>query len=230
MCVSKTGIDIARVKRASQYYLTLLNMGLTRETALKLVSQKYYLTKSELMVLYRCIHPTIESYYRRRKLIPPHEVRGKVLAVDGFNVIITLQSVIEGIPVCISSDGLLRDIMKSYRKFSYNPTVHNKIIETMVKYISILLPRKAVIVYDKQVSYSGVVASVTNSIIRKVHIEGQALVREKTDKTILEVGEVVASSDVVIVNKASKVFDLAYYIVLKENLITKPNIHVMKMI
>ncbi len=227
MSRNKKPIDIAKAKRASKHYLTLLDMGFTRETSLKLVSLKYRLTKSELMILYRCIHPTIESYSRLRKLVAPYEIKDKTLVVDGFNVLITVQSVLENIPVCISTDGLLRDIMKSYKKFSYNPTLHNKILQLILKHIKELSPKKVIIVYDKQISHSGVIASVSNNIINELNINGVAIVKERADKTIIETGEIIASSDVVIVNKASKVFDLAYYVVLKENLITKNNIHIM---
>lgn len=196
-------------------YKYLLNRGYSVKSSIQIVTARYQLNKLQYAILYRCIHPDSEAYSIRQKIVSIENVEGTYLLIDGYNVLITVDSGILGEPVFIGDDMLLRDIRKSYRKFEYNHEAHSKLIDLILKYIVKLKPKHILIILDEQISYSGKLASIFRAEIKNYNILGDACTARKTDTVLLgAIGDiVVASSDIVIVRKASKIFDLARYII-----------------
>jgi hypothetical protein len=88
----------------------LLNRGYPRETAVRVVSNHYCLSSEERHLLSRCVFSREEGEEHRRKLVRLEGVRGRTLGVDGYNVLITCESLLGGYPVIRCDDGLLRDL------------------------------------------------------------------------------------------------------------------------
>jgi len=199
-------------------YKYLLNRGYSVKSSIQIVTARYQLNKLQYAVLYRCIHPDSEAYSIRGKIVSVKDVEEAYLLVDGYNVLITVDSGIVGEPVFIGDDMLLRDIRKSYRKFKYDNEVHSKLIDLILKYVVELKPKHVSIILDEQISYSGELASAFRDKIKNYNILGDAYTTRKTDTALSgAIGDiVVASSDIVVVRRASKIFDLARYIIERE--------------
>jgi len=199
-------------------YKYLLNRGYSVKSSIQIVTARYQLNKLQYAVLYRCIHPDSEAYSIRGKIVSVKDVEEAYLLIDGYNVLITVDSGIVGEPVFIGDDMLLRDIRKSYRKFKYDNEVHSKLIDLILKYVVELKPKHVSIILDEQISYSGELASAFRDKIKNYNILGDAYTTRKTDTALSgAIGDiVVASSDIVVVRRASKIFDLARYIIERE--------------
>jgi hypothetical protein len=199
-------------------YKYLLNRGYSVKSSIQIVTARYQLNKLQYAVLYRCIHPDSEAYSIRGKIVSVKDVEEAYLLIDGYNVLITVDSGIVGEPVFIGDDMLLRDIRKSYRKFKYDNEVHSKLIDLILKYVVKLKPKHISIILDEQISYSGELASAFRDKIKNYNILGDAYTTRKTDTALSgAIGDiVVASSDIVVVRRASKIFDLARYIIERE--------------
>ena len=210
--------DMGKLCDAIADYKYLLNRGYSVKSSIQIVTARYQLNKLQYAILYRCIHPDSEAYSIRRKIVSVEDVEGAYLFIDGYNVLITVDSGVLGEPVFIGDDMLLRDIRKSYRKFEYQYEVHGKLIGLILKYIVKLKPKHILIILDKQISYSGELASIFRDEIKNYNILGDACTARKTDTALLGASGdiVVASSDIVIVRKAPKIFDLAKYIIERE--------------
>ncbi|RLE86419.1 MAG: hypothetical protein DRN04_19525, partial [Thermoprotei archaeon] len=80
-----------------------------------------------------------------------------------------------------------------------------------------LTPSNIIFFYDKQVSYSGEIASLTRSLGEELRYKINTIVSSRNDKTIITYSQqgIVSSSDIVILLKAKKIFDLAQYIIAK---------------
>ncbi|WP_297501032.1 DUF434 domain-containing protein, partial [Thermococcus sp.] len=87
----------------------LLNRGYRKKNALSFVANHYRLTAEERHLLARCVFPDSWMEEVRRKLLKPGELKGKTLAIDGFNVLITLESLLGGRAI-LCEDGLVRDL------------------------------------------------------------------------------------------------------------------------
>ncbi|WP_461865296.1 DUF434 domain-containing protein [Thermococcus sp.] len=182
----------------------LLNKGYRKKVALNFVANHYKLTLRQRHFLARCVFSDFEIEGRKRKLVESSFLRDKALGIDGFNVLITFESLIEGKAI-LCEDGLLRDL--KYQR-GYRMSGETKgIIETIVSFLSTLKPREVVFLYDMGVSRSGEIAGLTMDLIKKYGLKGKALTVKSPDYELRSF-EVVCTSDIGIISKISYVFDL----------------------
>lgn len=128
----------------------LLERGYAGKAALTLVGDRHALTERQRMAVYRsaCAPSTVTDRARREvDLIPP-------IAVDGFNLLITIEAALSGGVLLMGCDGCIRDLASmhgSYRSVEETDRALATIGET--------LPRSAVWYLDQPVSNSGRLAA-----------------------------------------------------------------------
>jgi len=189
----------------------LLNRGYNRKTAADYVASRYKLRKEERAIIYRSVYPDQQAQNRLKKMLNPEEISGKKLLIDGFNNIITLESALKGNLLLMCDDGVIRDISYTSRKFKYSQ--HTKeAIEMIFEALKTYRPSEVIFFFDKQISFSGEIASMVRKMINKEGLVGDAKTSKRNDTEILTFGEIIASSDSIIIEKAAKIFDLAGYI------------------
>jgi hypothetical protein len=189
----------------------LLNRGYPKKSALKFVADHYRLPLRERYLLARCVFPDEWIIEVRRKLLEPGELAGKTLAVDGFNVLITLESVLDGEAI-LCEDGLVRDL-KYQGKYRLNERTP-EVVETVVKSLSVLGVSKAIFFYGKNVPKSGIVGKMTKEAMEKYGLSGNVRLVKSPDFE-LKAFETVATADVGIVSKVEHVFDIPCYLSAK---------------
>lgn len=96
----------ASFRDAASDYLHLLERGYSAGKILPLVSSRYQLSGVERTMLYRGVFTQQQKTARQRKLAT---MPGAPLQIDGFNVLITIASYLQGLPVFLAGDGLVRD-------------------------------------------------------------------------------------------------------------------------
>jgi hypothetical protein len=87
----------------------LLERGYAEAAALKLVGDHRQLTRRQRDAVARCACPPSVATAREARRVPAAELDGPV-AVDGFNVLITLERALGGGPVLVGRDGAWRDL------------------------------------------------------------------------------------------------------------------------
>lgn len=87
-------------------YFYLINRGYPEKGSLKLVGDRYKLSKEFRTILYRGVCSSESSANRSRKII---NVADSELMIDGYNVLFTLLNYRLGRFVFISTDSLCRD-------------------------------------------------------------------------------------------------------------------------
>ena len=206
--------DLKRFCDAIKDYRYLLDRGYSRESVLPLVASRYRLSDVERAILYRCVHPSAESDAIRGKIVESHAVKDSKLVIDGYNVMVTLETGLQGEPLFIGDDGIVRDVRKSYRKYSYNPEEARRTLGVIAEELERLMPRRVLIVYDSQVSWSGELASLTRRILSGTY-ECDVVTAPKADRTIMEMSRdgITSTSDVVILKAVPKIFDLPAHVV-----------------
>ncbi|MCS7364398.1 MAG: DUF434 domain-containing protein [archaeon GB-1867-035] len=201
-------ISIERIKEAVTDMRYLLSRGYTRKSAAIFVANRYHLTKDERAILYRAVYDEETVRKHREKLVSPSFVNGKILAIDGFNVLITVESGLKGKVLVECDDGFIRDVSAVFGKYVISDYTF-RAIELILDYVSTLNPQKTLFFFDSPVSRSGELASNVRSYLRRHGIDGDARAIKKSDIAVLTYGEVVATSDCVIIERADKVLDLA---------------------
>ncbi|ASJ00831.1 DUF434 domain-containing protein [Thermococcus gorgonarius] len=182
----------------------LLNRGYRKKSALKFVADHYRLTLEERHLLARCVFSDSWIEEVRRKLLKPEELAGITLAIDGFNVLITMESILEGRAI-LCEDGLVRDL-KYQGRYKLNENTERLLRET-VRELGELGVGKAVFFYGRNVPKSGVVKALTEKSLEEFGVPGEVYLVKSPDFELKRF-EAVATADVGIISKVSHVFDL----------------------
>lgn len=200
----------------------LLGRGYARPSVVRFVGDKHTLNKSQRLLLYRCVYPPQASKCHLGKAVSPEYVHGNPLTVDGYNVLLTLSSAIEGRPIYLCDDGFVRDI--SARRRSLSPSKLSGRLGPIISALEQLMPSHVTFIYDKQVSRSGELANKTIRAFGATQIPIAAKTSGKADSEAINSGEILATSDSVIIEKANRVFDLAGYVITRHLGITPTKI------
>ncbi|WP_457741501.1 DUF434 domain-containing protein [Thermococcus sp.] len=186
----------------------LLNRGYRKSVALNFVANHYRLTSEERHLLARCVFSDEWIEKVRKKLLRPEDIKEKVLGIDGFNVLITLESLLSGKAI-LCEDGLVRDLAYLGKYRPHEKTERN--LKLIVSALNELSPKKVVFFYGKNNPGSGVVRAITNKLLSEFQIQGEVKLAKSPDHE-LKTFEVVATADVGVIEKVEGVFDIPLFI------------------
>lgn len=152
----------AVLREAVAHFAWLLERGYSDDAALKLVGDHFSLTVRQRQALQRgtCSDTALARRHARR--IAPREVAGRALFVDGFNVLISIESALSGGLVLIGRDGVHRDLASvhgTYRAVQETP----KAVEQWIAATLALEPAAVHVYLDAPVSNSGRLAQLIRS-------------------------------------------------------------------
>ena len=133
-------------------------------------------------------------------------MRGLELVVDGYNVILTVASALEGLPVFLCDDGFVRDLRSSYLKDFGAPSVREALAH-VVEALRLVGASNTQIVLDKNVSWSA-----EHAELLRFEYGLSAITAAKADVAVMGSGRVVSSSDFMILLRSERVYDLAQFI------------------
>lgn len=194
-------------------YLT--SKGYQKRSVVRLVGDRYLLDKSQRHLLYRSICSEEEARARKAKLVSLPQVQGSRLAIDGYNVLITIESAIAGKTIILSDDGLVRDIAGVFGRYKTTPTTYQA-LELIFEALKEGQPETALFFLDSPISMSGELAASIRRMLKEKGLAGDARAVDGPGKELLEYGQVIASSDSILIDRAEKVFDLAGYVISKK--------------
>jgi len=205
-----------RVTLATEDLRYLLSRSYNRESAVRFVGDKYQLSKHDKLILYRCVYSKEAAEHHRLKLVGIDNVRSRRLVVDGYNVLITVESMLQGKTLVFSDDHLVRDVSAVHGKHSITKTTE-KALELIFNVLSEANLGEATFFLDAQVSRSGELASLIRRKLKETEIRGDAFTVKQADVSAWSSGEVVATSDSALISKVQAVFDLAGKIIRDSN-------------
>lgn len=196
----------AELKEAIQDLRYLLDRGYPRESAVNFIANHYRLELGERHLLARCVFSRTEVAGHRAKAVNITGVRGKSLGVDGYNVLITVESILTGKPVVLCDDGYIRDLRAIFGKYKMSHATA-RALAAMMEVIAEARPSKVTILLDRQVSRSGELAAMARQHLKQAGLIGTAKTVAGVDLKIRSF-RVVASSDRAIVERAKAVWDI----------------------
>lgn len=210
------------VRHAATDYRWLLDRGYPDEPAIKLVGDRYRLTRVERGMLYRGVFSRDASEKRAGRLCRPEDIAGQRLTADGHNVLFTLWNYLAGRPLVAATDRFVRDIGGTRSRLPRDERF-NRLGGILVSAL-LQLPAGDILVYlDEQLPWSRDHGVILQSLWDEspAAAEGRAfLVRPETsvDARIAAVSDgCIATSDSGIIDRcAAPVLDLAGYILREE--------------
>ncbi len=192
----------------------LLDKNYDRKGAVTFVGNHYQLTKADREILKRGVHPDSVAKARRNKLLKPELLNNRPLAVDGHNVVITVESALLGRTLIASDDGLIRDtagIHGSYRQ----QKITRKALELILNFLKAITPEFVLFLFDAPLSQSGELALTVTKNLSLYGLQGMARAVPVPEKELYDFQGPVASSDSVIIDRVKEPFDLAGQIIRK---------------
>jgi len=157
------------------------------------VSARYGLSREERLLLYRCVHSEAELREILSKLVE----RPKRVAVDGYNVALTMISLMSG-EAFECDDGFFRDVNLGKRKGD------DRVRESLIEACNFLISKgiEPLFLLDYQISGSGELAA-------ELREEGcNAIAVRNADKESIVSAEAVASNDFVVLMRAKVIYNL----------------------
>ncbi len=200
------------LQKAAEDFRYLLNREYPRKGALELIGNRYGLTFDERHLLHRGVFADADSESRRRKIISINAIRNKNLAIDGHNVLITVEAGLSERPLILADDGFVRDISGLSGSFA-KTAVTEKALQVIVTFLKKWNPRNVLFLFDAPISKSGILAQELRAFLKKEGLPGDALAVKVPEKTLIGFQGVVATSDTAIIDRSERVIDLAGHII-----------------
>ena len=142
----------------------LLNRGYSRERVVNFVGDRYSLSLNERNLLRRTVYSQSEIETTKKRLVRIEAINGMFLTVDGYCVLITIESALTNRSLFLCDDGVVRDISAVFGKYKHKKET-NEALELLLKTIKEFSPKKVHIYYDSPVSKSGELAAKTRTML-----------------------------------------------------------------
>jgi hypothetical protein len=186
----------------------LLNRSYPGTAALDLVGNRHNLDAAERMFLSRGVFSQREALARLRRRETGPGWQRRLLAVDGHNVQITIESHLEGRPLLKANDGALRDIAGLSSR--YRATETSKMaLDMLFRFFQEFPPREVLFLFDEPMSRSGELAAAYRNRLVRAGISGVARTAPVPEREFPYRGCIVASSDRAVIDSSSGWIDLA---------------------
>lgn len=187
----------------------LVNRGYPKDSAVRFVSDHYRLPQEQRFVLMRVIVPKVLAKERRAKRLTMSSLslKNKALFVDGYNVLIAVESMLKGLPVYEGDDGFFRDTQGIFRGYKASELTVPALSE-ILDLIASTGPSNVEIVFDQQISMSGRLAGLVREMMGKRGIPGTARTARDVDRQLKSAKGVVATGDGNVIDAAADVIDI----------------------
>ena len=193
-------------------YSLLLTKGYAEKSALKLVGDRFSLTERQRIAVMRCACSDEQLVSRNKRLVALEHIAGKYIAIDGYNVLITIEAAMSDGIILKGRDGCLRDLASvhgTYRKVTETipalKVIGQFLIEIEVGKILWLL--------DSPVSNSGRLKTLIGELAEKNKWDWNVKLLLSPDAELKKTDLIVASSDSVVLDGCGKWINLATEII-----------------
>jgi hypothetical protein len=184
-----------------------MDRGYPAASAVRFVSDHHRLAEDERMVLQRVVIPASIALSRLAKTLRWHALRSKAVFLDGYNCIITCESLLAAYPVYLCDDGFLRDTRGYFRRYRASGSVCRAVHE-ILSLLAEAGPSRVDFLLDCQISRSGELAAEIRGLMAQIGLDGDALCLRDVDHKLKSSRKIVASSDGIVIDSAPEAIDL----------------------
>jgi hypothetical protein len=203
---------IEDLRRAVGDLSWLLSRRYAAPSSLKLVGDRYNLTQRQRMAVARAACSDAALATRTARRVRPEQVAGETVIIDGYNLLITIESALAAGVVLGGRDTTYRDLASihgSYRRMAET--------DAAMELIGDVLDRMHAAdvrwVLDAPVSNSGRLRARMLASAREKDRPWRVDLEANPDHTLIDAGECVVSSDSVVLDGCGRWLNLARLIV-----------------
>jgi hypothetical protein len=203
---------IPKLQLATVDFSLLLTKGYADKSALKLVGDKFSLTERQRLAVMRSACSDQHLTSRNQRCVAIKNLAGQGIAIDGYNVLITIEAAMSGACVFKGRDGCFKDLASihgTYRKVTETiPAL--QLVGEFLKEIGV---NDAVWLLDSPVSNSGRLKTLIGELARKSKWNWDIELLLSPDAELKKTDLIVASSDSVVLDGCKRWSNLATEII-----------------
>jgi len=198
------------IGKAAEDIRYLLDKGYPLKSAVNFVCNHHRLNDEARYLLSRIIVAREVSEKRRAKFLPCDEIAGSTIVIDGYNILIGMESIIER-KAYLCDDCVIRDVKGTFRNYRTSEAT-DKAVELILEFLKEKSPAYVCFLLDSQISKSGLLAKSLRGKIKEAGLNGEARTSRHVDYDLKRSKYTVASSDGVIIDEAEKAVNFLYCI------------------
>jgi hypothetical protein len=182
---------------------------------LDLVGNRHALNHEQRHFLQRGVFSPLESETRRAKLLAFKDLAANPVALDGYNILITLESALKGRPLLIADDGVVRDISgvsSGHRITDITQQAMNQTAATLQE----AQPEKVFVLFLLSMSKSGEIASAFGRLLWEMKVDADCRTERSVEKIMPQLAPIIVTANSAIMDRSQKVFDLAGFIIVEK--------------
>jgi len=209
--------QISKLKLAVEDMRYLLTREYPEKAASELVGNRYRLKTRQIQALRGASASDSQLHNRRLKHVETLALKGRTVYLDGFNVLILLESLLSEAYIFEGLDGCIRDLSGVHGTYKrVNQTLIA--VELIAAFYQKNQIQKLVWIFDKPVSNSGRIKQIILEFAEQHQLNWEADLQFNPDKFLAESSEIIISSDAWILDHCKEWFNLIGYLIREEKL------------
>ena len=206
---------LPRLREAVADFSMLLAKGYADKSALKLVGDRFSLTQRQRLAVMRgsCSDQQLHSRLERR--VPVEALAGQPIAIDGYNLLITLEAAMSGGLIFRGRDGCFRDLASihgTYRKVEETIPA----VQLIGAFLTEIRVAQALWLLDSPVSNSGRLRTLIAQLARENNWPWEIRLTISPDAELSKTDVIVVSTDSVILDACQNWTNLAAEIIRQQ--------------
>jgi len=190
----------------------LLSRGYASNSSLQIVGNRYKLNKRQRKAMQRICCSEHEIKSRQASELKPTQLKNRMVEIDGFNILILLESALSGAYIFKARDGTCKDISSVHGSYKRVMQTENAIL-LIGEALKALRVQSAHWYLDQPISNSGRLKTKLMGVSEANEFNWSVELVYAPDKVLAKSKEVVISSDGWILDQAEKWFNLGAYII-----------------
>lgn len=200
------------LQAASRDLYWLLDRGYALRSSLALVGDRHALTQRQRLAVARCACSREQHDHRASHEVAPSTLAGHELWIDGYNLLITLESALAGAVVLRSRDTCLRDMASLHG--TYREVAETGRAAELIGYTAATWSvAKCRWLLDRPVGNSGRLKSALLDIAAAHHWSWEVELAFSPDKLLAGTAATVVTSDSVVLDRCSRWCNVARWII-----------------
>jgi hypothetical protein len=209
--------QLDKLKLAVQDMLYLLSKGYAEKASAELVGNRYKLKTRQIQALRGASASEDQIQKRKSKQLKISDLKDQMIYLDGFNVLILLESMLSNAYVFQGLDGCYRDLSGVHGTYKrVNQT--QKSIELIAGFFQKVELQKLIWIFDKPVSNSGRIKQIILDFAQENNLTWEVDLQYNPDKFLAENAEIIVSSDAWILDNGKNWFNVIEFLINEENL------------
>lgn len=209
--------QLEKLRSAVQDMEYLLSRKYAERAASELVGNRYRLKTRQIQAVRGAAASELQIQNRKSKELQIQDLQDKTIYLDGFNVLILLESLFSGAYVFQGMDGCFRDLSGVHGTYKRVQQTQQS-IEYVASFFRRSGAAELVWIFDQPVSNSGRMKQMIMDFALENNLNWSGALEFNPDKFLVENAEIAVSSDAWILDHCKSWFNLVGFLIAEENL------------